>query len=147
MKHNFQSIHQPPGGWLSLWGLEIFGFESLTSKVMVTLRWGEDASSSQPEPQQQDQGDWWDENSWDGYAGDDGNESESMNLQELQSSLMEAGYAAAAGNRSHHHHHHRNQRNQGDDGGSDSGEATTSNRTISESTLPCMGHQLSFCFP
>ena len=65
-------------------------------------RWGEDASSSQPELQQQDQDNWWDENSWDGYAGDDGNESESMNLQELQSSLLEAGYAAA-GSRNQHH--------------------------------------------
>lgn len=104
-------------------------------------RWGEDASSSQPEPQQQDQDNWWDENSWDGYAGDDGNESEAMNLQELQSSLLEAGYAAAGSRNPHHHHHHHHHHpdrgNQGDDGGSDSGEATTSNRTISESSLPC----------
>jgi len=102
-------------------------------------RWGEDASSSQPEPQQQDQGEWWDENSWDGYAGDDGNESEVMNLQELQSSLLEAGYAAAGNrNRRHHHHHHHHRGNEGDDSGSDSGEATTSNHTVLESALPCI---------
>jgi pre-rRNA-processing protein TSR4 len=59
-----------------------------------------------------------------------------MNLQELESSLLEAGYAAA-GNRNHHHHHHH-RGNQGDDGGSDSGEATTSNHTISESFLPSL---------
>jgi hypothetical protein len=102
----------------------------------VVHRWGEDASSSQPELQQEDQGNWWDENSWDGYGGDDGNESEAMNLQELQTSLLEAGYAAA-GSRSQHQHHHPDRGNEGDDGASDSGEATTSNRTISESSLPC----------
>ena len=116
----------------------------LNLSYSMVHRWGEDASGSQPEPQQHDQDQWWDENTWDGYAGDDGNESETMNLQELQSSLLEAGYAAAGSRNQHHRHHHHHRHhypdrgNQGDDADSESGEATTSNRTISESSLPCM---------
>lgn len=108
-------------------------------------RWGEDASSSQAEQPQQ--AEWWDENSWDGYAGDDGDDSEAMNLQELEFSLLEAGYAAAGARRHHHHHHHHHHRDpQGEDGGSESGEATTSNRTIPESSLPCMAINSSSTF-
>ncbi|KAG0575991.1 hypothetical protein KC19_5G046600 [Ceratodon purpureus] len=119
------------------------GPRSGLGEALSNQGWGEDASSSQPEPPQQDPDNWWDENSWDGYAGDDGNESEAMNLQELQSSLLEAGYAAAGSRNQHHHHHHHHHHNpgrgnQGDDGGSESGEATTSNRTISESSLPSL---------
>lgn len=88
--------------------------------------WGEDASLSI---------DWFGENSWDGYVGDD--QSESMNMQELQTSLLEAGYAAAGSRNQHHyHHHHHHQRGHHRDTGSASGEAATSNRS-SHSSLPC----------
>nr|XP_024398133.1 programmed cell death protein 2-like [Physcomitrium patens]PNR37948.1 hypothetical protein PHYPA_021058 [Physcomitrium patens] len=89
--------------------------------------WGEDASLSI---------DWFGENSWDGYVGDD--QSESMNMQELQTSLLEAGYAAAGSRNQHHyHHHHHHQRGHHRDTGSASGEAATSNRS-SHSSLPLL---------
>lgn len=74
---------------------------------------------------------WWDENSWDGYAGDAGNENESMNLEELQTSLLEAGYLAA-GTR-HHHHHRSGERHEAD---SEVQDAATSSQRFSE--MPSM---------
>ena len=102
----------------------------------MSYRWGNDASTSQQETDEQGN-EWWDQNAWDGFAaGDGGNEEESMSLQELESSLVEAGYLAAETRP--HQHPHRRRPNQEDEHGSTSQEATTSNRTISESSLPCM---------
>ena len=89
--------------------------------------WGEASSSHQA--QEQSGAEWWDENSWDGYAGD---ENEAMSLQELQTSLLEAGYVAAGTTR-HHHHHRSEERHEADLELQDAG---TSRQRFSE--LPSM---------
>jgi len=47
-----------------------------------------------------------DENSWGGGAADGHNEPDTISLQELQSSLVEAGYLAAAAAAAATRHHH-----------------------------------------
>lgn len=108
--------------------------------------WGSDPSTSQQETEEEGT-EWWDQSAWDGFvAGDGGNEEESMSLQELETSLVEAGYLAAETRPRHHPHRHRP--NQEDERGSTSQEATTSNRAISESSLPCMcAHYQPFSWP
>jgi len=52
---------------------------------------------------QTDEQGWGDENSWGGDAPDGNNEPDAISLEELQSSLVEAGYLAAAAAIRHHH--------------------------------------------
>ncbi|KAH9549189.1 hypothetical protein CY35_10G006500 [Sphagnum magellanicum] len=71
---------------------------TIPSKVLHVHGWQESSTSCH----QTDEQGWGDENSWGGDAADGNNEPDTISLQELQSSLVEAGYLAAAATRHHH---------------------------------------------
>ncbi len=96
--------------------------------VKCKCRWQESSTSCH----QTDEQGWGDENSWGGDAADGNNEPDTISLQELQSSLVEAGYLAAAATR----HHHVS--NQGQETQSSSPDVGTLGQRNPESNLPSM---------
>jgi hypothetical protein len=84
---------------------------------------------------QTDQQGWGDENTWGGDAADGNNEPDTINLQELQSSLVEAGYLAAAAAAATRHHHVSNQ---GQETQSSLPDVGTLGQRNPESNLPSM---------
>ncbi len=96
--------------------------------VKCKCRWQESSTSCH----QTDEQGWGDENSWGGDAADGNNEPDTISLQELQSSLVEAGYLAAAATR----HHHVS--NQGQETQSSSPDLGTFGQRNPERNLPSM---------
>jgi hypothetical protein len=96
--------------------------------VKCKLRWQESSTSYHQTDEQR----WGDETSWGGDAVDGNNEPDTISLQELQSSLVEAGYLAAAATR----HHHVS--NQGQETQSSSPDVGTLGQRNLESNLPSM---------
>ncbi|KAH8948986.1 hypothetical protein BDL97_10G006500 [Sphagnum fallax] len=82
---------------------------------------------------QTDEQGWGDENSWGGDAADGNNEPDAISLEELQSSLVEAGYLAAAAATRHHH-----VSNQGQETQSSSPDVGTLGQRNPESNLPTL---------
>ncbi len=101
--------------------------------VKCKCRWQESSTSCH---QTNEQG-WGDENSWGGDAADGNNEPDTISLQELQSSLVKAGYlvAAAAATAATRHHHVSNQ---GQETQSSSLDVGTLGQRNPESNLPSM---------
>jgi len=102
---------------------------SIPSNVLHVHGWQE-ASTSCHRP---DEKGWGDENSWGGDAADGNNEPDTISLQELQSSLLEAGYLAAAAATRHHH-----VSNQGQETQSSSQDVETLGQRNPESNLPTL---------
>jgi hypothetical protein len=102
---------------------------SIPSNVLHVHGWQEASTSCH----QTDEQGWGDENSWGGDAADGNNEPETITLQELQSSLLEAGYLAAAAATRHHH-----VSNQGQETQSSSQDVETLGQRSPESNLPSM---------
>ncbi len=98
--------------------------------VKCKCRWQESPTSCH----QIDEQGWGDENSWGRDAADGHNEPDTISLQELQSSLVEAGYLAAAAAATRHHH----VSNQGQETQSSSPDVGTLGQRNPESNLPSM---------
>ncbi|CAM6040715.1 unnamed protein product [Sphagnum compactum] len=93
----------------------------------------EAAAESSTSCHQTDEQGWGDENSWGGDAADGNNEPDTISLQELQSSLVEAGYLAAAAATRHHH-----VSNQGQETQASSPDVGTLGQRNPESNLPTL---------
>jgi hypothetical protein len=104
-------------------------FASDSFGVKCQCSWQESSTSCH----QTDEQGWGDENSWGGDAVDGNNEPDTISLQELQSSLVEAGYLAAAAAAATRHHHVSNQ---GQETQSSSPDVGTLGQRNPESNLP-----------